>query len=184
MALGPPLTLAVTQSPGSLRKYLRAPPAPTWPLWTPGNDPQRDRKQRLKVVGGRFSPRTARLHWKIPPYRRTGAFTQSIPPAAGQCPSVPRKGAHGLWQRGREHGANRSSGHRTFQAGGGGPSVFLPTGVARSPHPALTVNTRNCLHSASPNVRITDPSRSGIVFPPSHSSITFYRSKILTAHVT
>ena len=184
MALGPPLTLAVTQSPRSLQKFLRAPPAPTWPLSTPGSDPHREREQRLKVAGACFSPRTARLHWKIPPCRRTGAFTQSIPPAAGRRPSVPRKGAHGLWQRGREHGANRSSGHWTFQAGGGGPSVFLPTGAARSPHPALTVDTRNRLHSASPNLRITNLSSCGIVFPSSHSSITFYRSKILAAHVT
>ena len=84
---------------------------------------------------------------------------------SGQCPSVPRKGAHGLWQRGREHGANQSSGRRTFQAGGGGPSILLPTGAARSPHPALTVEMRNHLHSDFPNLRITNPSRSGIVFP-------------------
>lgn len=81
LALGPPLTLAVTHSPGSLWKFLRASPAPIRPLRTPGSDPYGERKQRFKVAGRRFSHRTPRLHWKIPPCRRTGAFTQSIPPA-------------------------------------------------------------------------------------------------------
>lgn len=147
--------LAHGQVQGSLQKL--SPPGHSGPL--EGTQTGR-RKQRTKVVGKCFTLRASRLHWKIPPCRRTGPFTQT---AHCSCnlgplpPSVPT--VKGAQQRVMEEGHTR--------AGAGSQQIprsrDLPGHCWRG-RVWGGVPASSQLHSDSSNLRITNPSRPGIFF--------------------